>query len=215
MNEQINEARSLTLKGLRTVIIFYLVMFLTSVFLIVGVTYFSTNDISLYPFIGVIVILFSLLMIYFGVQDVYKGKTEFSPEHQKSVLFAKKLIFWGIIIFFACSYLALIFRVSILLGSDFIYAFIQTIGFLPFWLALVYLIKEITPKRIVNLLWFAFVSRIILDFLSRLSNHLFVLGKDVIVEYYFPVNIIALIPSFVFIYCYYFTYNKLKNKETQ
>lgn len=210
MNDEINKEKPFTLKGLRTVTIFYTVMFLTSALILISQGFFDSYVSSILTFIGAILVLFSLLLIYFGINDIHRGSTEFNPEHEKNVLVARKLIFWGIILVFISGFILIPFSRH----YEIINAVIRTIFYVPFLLALVYLIKEIATKHITNLLWTAFFSRIILYFISNLTSLVTLTDtKSILTDYSVFIHIVAILPSIIFIYCYYGTYVRVRDME--
>jgi hypothetical protein len=209
MNNQNIEEKSLTLKGLKIVIIFYILMVLVNTIMFFSYVVFDESTYVLYSMIGVLVIILSLGGIYTGIQSIRSDIKNFSPAHKKNVLFAKKLIYLGVALLLILNFLGFLFT-----NIETIYASIRTIIFLPFWLSLIFLIKEISTKKIINLFWIAISLRFVLFYLSNYTNLLVTRNfESILVEYYIPINLIAIIPSIIFIYCYYLTYMKIKNKD--
>jgi hypothetical protein len=157
----------------------------------------------------VILLLLSLLGIYIGITKIHQGNKDFGLNHEISTNTARKLIKWGIIIYFIVSF----FLAFLILRYLFINALMGTIIMVPFWLSLVYLIKEITTKGIKKLLWIAFFSRAILYFFAVVSplifSYFFVYDSPIFLSL---ISIISIVPSLVFIYCYYITYNLIKSR---
>ena len=211
------DGHNLTLKGLKFIIIGYTLLFVSSgLALALSVGYISPEISRFVLFLGII-ILVSLAIIYYGIKNIYKGNKEFSEEHEKNTLIAKKLVTFGIIF-----YIISLFVVSILIfpliRSDFsfIINIYQILLFIPFWLALVFLIKGISNDTIVKLLWFAFFSRLILFLISRVSYEIgesLNIVSDTDYSFVYIVAIIAMIPSLIFIYCYHSTYIDIKISE--
>jgi len=202
---------SYTIKGLKTILIFYILM--TIVTVIINLIQYS-DDYKLISFILAIFVLVSLLMIYLGIKDIHKGKKEYGPEHEKSTIFSKKLVFWGIILYF----IGFIFIIPSTAFIPVLYSILITLVLVPFWLALVYIIKDISSNKIRKLLWFAFFSRVILSFFS---NYFFIsiymtIRKDFSFlnydySYLILLRLVVIIPSLIIIFCYYDVYTKLKN----
>ena len=156
-----------------------------------------------------ILAIVSLIGIYIGISKIHEGKKAFYLAHGRSTNQAKKFVKWGLII-----YIFVNFSFSPLFSlNTFSRAIVQTIVMAPFWLALVYLIKEIASNKIKNLLWIAFFSRAVLYFfvniLPFLLSYYLIFVSPVIFSL---ISIIAIIPSLIFIYCYYKTYSLIKNR---
>ena len=134
-------------------------------------------------------------------------KKEFGFNHEKSTIFAKKLIIWWIVIyiifsFFFSPYLSRIFLINEL---------VRTLIYVLFWLALVYLIKDLTTDKIRQLIWIAFFSSIIFNLISNVSIQILAEFYDnIVIPYVILILIAAIIPPLLFIYCYYKTYELLK-----
>lgn len=216
MIEKVNKNKSQTLNGLKQVIIFYTIMFLTSATYAVYIFIYSLGgslDLGLILFPSLIItliILLSLLGIYWGIGKIHKGNKDFGTAHEKSTLRAKELITWGIILYFVAGFFIYPFFTEIIIIS----VLIRTLIFVPFWLALIYSIKEISTSRINNLLWIAIFSRAILYFISNYYSRFYSLNLgENYTEYSILIPLIAIVPSSIFIYCYYSTYKKIKNVE--
>ena len=112
MNEDFNHFKLKTLEGLKQIIIFYTMMFITSTIVIIIFSMDETYQFSFILFPVAIVSLLSLLGIYFSIRKIYKGNKGFGAAHEKSTLTARKLISWGIVIYFIGSFLSAPFSIS-------------------------------------------------------------------------------------------------------
>ena len=204
---------SFTLKGLRIVIFFYLLSIIMTV----------TNSIFNYSFknptgafITGIIGLLTLIIIAYGIRLVLKEKKDFGPSHEKSTTKAGKFILVGILFFLFLSFFVIPFVALSVADylSDFGISIMVAAGYtvimVPFWLAMVYLIKELAEENIRKLLWFAFYFHIIIFFITRcivfesfgISPNLYVL-----------VQLFSIIPSLLVAFCYYKTYLRIKEKQ--
>jgi hypothetical protein len=209
MNKENEQNKSLTLKGLKHVIIFYSIMFVTSAVIIFISSIEDPMNLLFIISIGSIIILLSLLGIYISIGKIYAGNKGFGKEHENSTQKAQKFITWGLIIFFVSGF----FIIPYFRNITILYILLNTIIYIPFWLALVYLIKEISEDRIKNLLWIALISRAALFFFSNYYSSSYKFNTEEISGYSFLIPFISIIPSFIFIYCFYSTYNRIKNNE--
>jgi hypothetical protein len=195
-----------TVEGIRTVIIFYSLLFILSTISIIFGFFIMENLFFIY-FIVMILYLVSLLGIYIGITSIHEGKKAFCLAHERSTIQAKKFVKWGIIIYFFVYF----FFGPIFILNSFNRALFQTLVMAPFWLALVYLIKDITSNEIKNLLWIAFFSRAVLYFFVNILPFLFSFFLIFVSPVVFSlISFIAIIPSLIFIYCYYSTYKLIK-----
>jgi hypothetical protein len=206
MNQLETTNKSYTLKGLKMVTIFYFIMFISSIFLIIGQYYYDMWEIAA---TAALLILISLLMIYLGIRDIKKGNKEFGEKHEKSTQKASNFIFWGIIAILIGTFFIRPFSVY----SPIFYAILTAALYIPFWLALVYLIKEISSDMVKKLLWIAFFSRFILVAFINFYSETYVDKHEEIPILFAIFQLISIIPSLIFIYCYYDTYNKIRNKQ--
>lgn len=211
------DEENLTVKGLKIVTIAYSILFLSSFLILLSSITGIRFEIIYIEVIASFTSLISLAIIYFGIQFIYKGNKEFTKEHEKNTNFARKLVFYGIIIYILGLFFLETTGIGVFLDEAVIMIdIIQTLLFVPFWLALVYLIKEITDYKIVKLLWFAFFTRIILHIVSNNSYKIGValnVASQNNLLFVFIMSFIAMIPSLIFIYCYYSTYQKLRNSN--
>ena len=208
MNDEKSKGKILTLSGLKIVVIFYFIMFSTSAIIVLIPLFYDFSTIYYATLlVGILLTLFSLLGIFIGINKIHEGNVVFDNKHINSTYKARKFVIFGIIILFTVVFFILPFLTSFPPA----YAFCRTLAMVPFWLALVFLIKEITSKSIVNLLWMAFSARFVMYFISGLISRsdLYITS----VEFFVLINLIAILPSFVFIYCFYVTYNRIKNND--
>jgi hypothetical protein len=155
----------------------------------------------------IFLIFITLIGIYLGIRNVYTGKKEFSYNHEKSINFAKKLIKWGVIIYVIYT----LFIEPSIRSAFFDIPFIDTFIMIPFWLALVYIIKELTYDKIRKLLWIAFYSRFLIFLLASITGWIFFSNLNI--GYLSLFWIIGFIPTLLYVYCYYTTYKILKNEK--
>ena len=213
----ISNEKNLTLKGLKIVTIAYLILFSSSALSLILTTTDSRSSVyGLIISLGFISLI-SLAVIYYGIHFIYKGNKEFTEEHERNTLIARKLVTFGIFSYLFSIFFISPFLIGIFANEYFIILNIfQSLLLIPFWLALVYLIKEIVSDTIKTLLWFAFFSRLVLYIISKNS---YKIGESLNIvsqtnlNFVFLVYFIAIIPSFIFIYCYYSTYVRIKNNE--
>jgi hypothetical protein len=200
-----------TIEGIKTVIIFYSLLFILST---IGIFfgYFIMEYLFIFYFIIMIVVIVSLIGIYSGISRIHAGKKAFYLAHERSTNQAKKFVKWGLIIYIFVGF----FFGSLFVFNAFSRAIVQTLIMAPFWLALVYLIKEIASDKIKNLLWIAFFSRAVLFLFVNILPFLFVYYSVFVSPVIFSlISIIAIIPSLMFIYCYYKTYKLIKISTIQ
>jgi hypothetical protein len=206
-----SENTSFTLKGIRFVFISYLLAFIigiinvTTQFLHIAYELPSYIVASFSAVYMVLAFLFLCLMIY-GILLILKGKKEFDANHERSAIIAKNLLIFGIVFFFIIVLMAPYFS-DMSLPPIFVYV----IGFIPFWLAYVYLIKELAEKNIRILLWLSFFLIIIANLVS---GWMFIVSweQDILVQSDLDVlaQLILVIPGLLFLFCYYKTYMKIK-----
>jgi hypothetical protein len=210
MNNENEQYKFLTLKGLKHVIIFYSIMFLNSAIMIFISSIEDPMNLLFIISVGLIIGLLSLLGIYISIGKIYASNKGFGINHENSTKKAQKFITWGLILYFVAGFFIIPYFRDIII----IDVLLQTIILVPFWLALVYLILEISEDRIKNLLWIALISRGILFFFSNYysSSYRFT-TEEIFTGYSFLIPFISIIPSFIFIYCFYSTYNRIKNDE--
>lgn len=200
-----------TIEGIKTVIIFYSLLFILST---IGIFfgYFIMEYLFIFYFIITILVIVSLIGIYSGISRIHAGKKAFYLAHERSTNQAKKFVKWGLIIYIFVGF----FFGSLFVFNAFSRAIVQTLIMAPFWLALVYLIKEIASDKIKNLLWIAFFSRAVLFLFVNILPFLFVYYSVFVSPVIFSlISIIAIIPSLMFIYCYYKTYKLIKISTIQ
>ena len=200
-----------TIEGIKTVIIFYSLLFILST---IGIFfgYFIMKYLFIFYFIITILVIVSLIGIYSGISRIHAGKKAFYLAHERSTNQAKKFVKWGLIIYIFVGF----FFGSLFVFNAFSRAIVQTLIMAPFWLALVYLIKEIASDKIKNLLWIAFFSRAVLFLFVNILPFLFVYYSVFVSPVIFSlISIIAIIPSLMFIYCYYKTYKLIKISTIQ
>lgn len=208
VNGENEQYKSLTLKGLKQVIIFYSIMFLTSAIIILISSIENPMNLLFIASIGSIIALLSLLGIYISIGKIYAGNKGFGIKHVNSTQKAQKFITWGLILYFVAGFFIIPYFREIII----IYVLLLTIILVPFWLALIYLIIEISEERIKKLLWIALISRGILFFFSNYYSSSYRFTTDeIFIGYSFLIPFISIIPSFIFIYCFYSTYNRIKN----
>ena len=200
-----------TIEGIKTVIIFYSLLFiLSNIGIFFG--YFIMEYLFIFYFIITILVIVSLIGIYSGISRIHAGKKAFYLAHERSTNQAKKFVKWGLIIYIFVGF----FFGSLFVFNAFSRAIVQTLIMAPFWLALVYLIKEIASDKIKNLLWIAFFSRAVLFLFVNILPFLFVYYSVFVSPVIFSlISIIATIPSLMFIYCYYKTYKLIKISTIQ
>ena len=210
VNKQNEQYKSLTLKGLKQVIIFYSIMFLTSTIIILISSIEDPMNLLFIVSIGSIIVLLSLLGIYISIGKIYAGNKGFGIDHVNSTQKAQKFITWGLIIYFVAGFFIIPYFRDIIIVNT----LLSTIILVPFWLALIFLIIEISEERIKKLLWIALISRGILFFFSNYySSSYRISTEEIFTGYSYLIPFISIIPSFIFIYCFYSTYNRIKNDE--
>ncbi|MDH7517422.1 MAG: hypothetical protein QHH19_03660, partial [Candidatus Thermoplasmatota archaeon] len=155
----------------------------------------------LFCFLAVLV-----LVVFYGIYLVIKGRKEFSQSHGKNVIFAKWLIIFGIIFFVVAG----IFIIPIFSNQIVILSIVTAIMGVPFWLALIYLIKELAEKNIKKLLSLTFFIYIITIPITRYVNFIDVTNEASLFNLYLLATLIGFIPSLILVFCYYKTYIKLK-----
>jgi hypothetical protein len=98
MNDTSSIKENFTLKGLKIVTIAYLISFLATVLNLILRTSDNRSFIAINSILGIIFLL-SLAFIYYGFKFIYRGNKDFSKEHEKSTLIARKLIIFGVIFY--------------------------------------------------------------------------------------------------------------------
>ncbi|MGF3585292.1 MAG: hypothetical protein ACQXXD_06215 [Thermoplasmatota archaeon] len=140
----INVDNSLTIKGLRFVVVSLSLAFLINIIYSVLLTrLFPSAIINMVIFILFCFLAVLVLVVFYGIYLVIKGRKEFSQSHGKNVIFAKWLIIFGIIFFVVAG----IFIIPIFSNQIVILSIVTAIMGVPFWLALIYLIKELAEKN--------------------------------------------------------------------
>jgi|GEM_PF-2833824 len=203
----INVDNSLTIRGLHFVFISLLLAFL------IGVIYSVLPKLSSEPFINMVIsisfcfLVVLVLILLYGIYLIIKGKKEFNPNHEKNVIFAKRLIIFGIIFFVFAGF----FIIPLFSGLIVIVSIVTVIMSITLWLALIYLIKELAEKNIKKLLWLNFFIYIITNFITRYVSFI---GAKNEADLYLLATLIGFIPSLILVFCYYRTYVKLKERNT-
>jgi len=205
------ENNSLTIKGIR----------LVAVLLLLGVIMGNINFVlskllssesqfkSIITVVGVLAVI-SVLIVLYGIYLIVKGRTEFSPSHEKNVIIAKKLILSWIILFVLTGFFILPFSSAF----PVIKTITDIILVIPFGLVFVYLIKELTEKNIKKLLWLTFFIYIITNSITSYANFIDAKNEAGLFYLYLISTLIGFIPSLILVFCYYKTYIKLKKAST-
>lgn len=205
------EYRYTTIKGLRFIVIGGFSIVIMG-FIHTGSIIFTRHSFSpILSGISIIGSLISGLVVLTGVYFIFKGKKEFTPQHEKSVTFAGKLILYGVIIYFLG--FPILIWILFLFYSGYDYSldgYLQTIVSIPFYLVPVYLIKELVDDNLKKLLWVGFYTLIIIGIYTNYIKS--IRGPRFSPELDGLSTLISIIPSIILLYCYYKTYKSLQEK---
>jgi hypothetical protein len=201
---------SLTIRGIRLVAVLLLLGVIIGIidFVLSKLLSSETQFKSIVTIFGILAII-SVLIVSYGIYLIIKGRKEFNPNHEKNVIIAKKLIlFWILFYVFAVFF---ILPTILPIVSTFTVGkpIVDVIMGIPLWLALIYLIKELAEPNIKKLLWLTFFVDIIVN---PITGYVDVIAKNEasLFNLYLLTTLIAIIPTLMFVFCYYKTYIKLK-----
>lgn len=197
---------SLTIRGIRLVAVLLLLGVIMGIidFVLSKLLSSESQFKSIITVVGILAVI-SVLIVLYGIYLIIKGRKEFNPNHEKNVIIAKKLILFWILFYVFVVFFILPSVSTFVVGKS----IVNVITGIPLWLALIYLIKELAEPNIKKLLWLTFFVDIIVN---PITGYVDVIAKNEasFFNLHILATLIAIIPTLMFVFCYYKTYIKLK-----
>ena len=190
--------KTLTIAGLKYLFISFAILVIEEGFVLIFNLYpYLNNNYMIYATL-VFLSTFSIVLFFWGVFTLWRGRSEIDKEHSEMV--EKGL--WLIIIFLAVSaYIGLFAGYNAHQISYFILNLMML-------LVALFLLHKLVTRRIRNLIWIAIFLFILLDLLTMILPYItkfssFYLSQINILTTFIPYTLIA--------FCYYASYRTIKN----
>lgn len=156
--------------------------------------------------ISIFLLFIFIILLFYGLGKILKGKNEFNPEHKENVDFGKTLVISSILI----SIFIKNFVVNLFLDNLFIEIIIDSAVGVLFLIGLIYLVKELIEKNYEKILYLGVFLNIIfnlpLQLIFDVEDNLSVFHTN----YTLSLIGISFIPTLLFVYVYYKTYQKIR-----